>query len=542
MDETSAQFDCIVAANLATIPADFALVMKPPSAEQIDALIAKYGGEESRQRQDLIVLLSVHPRIFSDAAWVWLTGMIAQSDDRVRGVLFRMLTLADASRFGRHLAAEGWSWSPSAPQWINHYGSGALIAAEIATPFEQLAPRLAPWRLLEAVRARGADAFELALAAEMLDLVMTARDLAEPDPGSNLTVDRTERRFLPFVVSARARRERQGDPAALLREQMDAAALVNAQMRAFDTANERIEAARRSGASLYLSNIEAIDIELVVRHHRDIVQRWLEGHRETTAEFRRRVHLAEPTYLALCEALLDHDPAIGVELWRALRSIQFTRYLGAGGIDDLLHIPFRVRDTPDVMTLREGLLGLEFCRSDRDLIEFATAASYNGKADWLASMASADAASSLAWRQRRGVLLEGLGVRNDLPQPDAWPDGPVRTDRADLRRHAARLRWSEACARHWWAAYLAVETAEDAYAAWVLFMRSADIRAWTWMRSDVSSHPEGSLMARKAAHAQLNLSDLKSAMKKRMDDADRKFLNKDIVQGIRPWAMSPEEL
>ena len=72
--------------------------------------------------------------------------------------------------------------------------------------------------------------------------------------------------------------------------------------------------------------------------------------------------------------------------------------------------------------------------------------------------------------------------------------------------------------------------------------RSADIRAWTWMRSDEASpHAEGGLTSRKAAtHFQLNLSDLKSAMKKGMDGAEGKFLDEDIVQGISPWATSVE--
>lgn len=538
IEKAAEQFDRIIEADLTTIPADFAEVMKPPSPDEIDLLIVRYGREDSKKQRDLIVLLSVHPRGFSDTAWEWLIGMIEKSDDRIRGVLFRMLALADAARFGRTLSADGWSWNSGAAQWINHYGSGALIRAESALPFEQLAPRLAPWRLLEAVRIRGADPLEIALAAEMLDLVLMASDIAEPNLGSSITVDRTERRFLPFVVSARARPdpEIQKNPTAFLRAQMDTDALASAHMRAFDTANARIEAARKSGANLYLANIEAKDMELVVRHRADMVQRWLEGHREVTTDFKRRVRLAEPAYLALCEALLGCEPAVGAELWRALRATQTTRYLGPGGIDDLLHIPFRVPDSTEVIALRDDLLNLTYCQSDRDLFEIATVASYNDKAAWLAAKASADAASPLAWRQRRGILLAGLTVRNELPEPDAWPEGPVWTDRADLRRHAARLRSAEACARHWWLAYLAAKNVEDAYASWVLFMRSADIRAWSWMGADATSlHAECELQYRKLAHFRLNWADLKSSMKKRMEKTERKFLDEDVVQGIRPW-------
>jgi hypothetical protein len=544
IDDALAQFDCLIAADLKTVPADFAEVMKNASPDEIDVLIARYGSEPGKRQQDLIVLLSVHPTAFSEFAWGWLTGMIEKSDDRLRGVLFRMLTLADAARFGRALVADGWSWDPKAPLWINHYGSGALIKAETGLPFEQLAPRLAPWRLLEAVRTRGADPLEIALAAEMLDIVLTASKIAEPDPGSSITVDRTERRFVPFIVSVRPRPdpEERADPAASLRAAMDIAARAKAQMRAFDTANERIEAARKLGASLYLTDINAEDMELVVRHRADMVQRWLEGHREITADFKRRVHLAEPAYLALCEALLGHDPARGAGLWRALRASQATRYLGACGIDELLHIPFRVRDSEEVETLRDELLNLPFCRSDRNLFEIATAASYNSKSAWLAARASEDAASPLVWRQRRGVLLAGLGTGNELPESEAWPDGPIRTDHADLRRHAARLRWVEACARHWWLAYLAAKNVEDAYAAWILFMRSADIRAWSWMRTDVAVlNTEDDLLKRKLAHVHLNRSDLKSAMQKRMDKPERKFLDEDIVQGVGPWGTMPHE-
>jgi hypothetical protein len=75
----------------------------------------------------------------------------------LHSAVFRALALADGERFGRALALEDWSWTPAFPMWANHYGSGALMMAEAAAPFERLASRLAPWCLLEAARVRGAD-------------------------------------------------------------------------------------------------------------------------------------------------------------------------------------------------------------------------------------------------------------------------------------------------------------------------------------------------------------------------------------------------
>jgi len=538
LSDAQSQFDRLIAADLKFIPADFGSVMRAPTPEDVDDLIARYGRGSAKQQRDLIVLLSVHPVAFSDGAWLWLSRLAREPQHELRGVLFRMLTLADATRFGRMLAAEGWSWNPSAHIWVNHFGTGALIKAATALPFEQLAPRLAPWRLLEAARVRGADPAEVRLAAEIFGHVLAAKNIEEPDPGSTLTVDRAEKSITPFVVSIKPRPRGKGlsNPIAELQAAFDADASAKAHMRAIDTATSRIEDARKSGASLYLANVEAIDMEPVVWHASDMLDRWLEGYREGTTDYRRRVHLAEAAFLALCEALLAHDPLRGAELWRSLRKTVATRYLGAAGIDELVHIPFRAPDSPTIRKLRDEIIDLPRCHTDQELFNLAAAASYNGKESWLAAMALTDQASPLVWRQRRGTLLAGLCAGNALPVAAAWPEGEIRTDHADLRHKAALFQWSEACAHHWWRGYVGARDPVEAYAAWILFLRSADPRAWTWIRKDVKAQIEsGSFFDLKLAHAELNRAALKQAMEKRMDRFDKKFLDHDIVDGIGPW-------
>jgi hypothetical protein len=336
------QFDRLIAADLKFIPADFVEV-RVPTSDDVDVLIARYGAGSAKQRRDLIVLLSVHPTAFSDGAWAWLSDLAKQPDHEVRHVLFRMLTLADSARFGRILAAESWSWDPKFHMWVNDYGTSALIKAETALPFDQMALRLAPWRLLEAARVRGADPAEVRLAAEIFGQVLAAEKIGEPDPGSMLTMDRSEKNFAPFIISVQPRpiAEERDNPMASLRTLSDADARAKDHMRAIETATARIEAARASGAGLYLVDVEALDMDPVVRYASDMVDPWLEGYREVTTDFRRRVRLAETAFLALCEALLIHDAARGAELWHSLRATMATRYLGAAGIDELLHIAFR---------------------------------------------------------------------------------------------------------------------------------------------------------------------------------------------------------
>jgi len=403
-------------------------------------------------------------------------------------------------------------------------------------PFDQLATRLAPWRLLEAARARGADPIEVLLAAEIFGHVLAAEKIEEPDPGSILTVDRAEKNLTPFVISVQPRpcSEEQGDPIAALRAAFDIDARAKTHRRAVETAITRIDEARKSGASLYLTDVAAVDIELVVQHAPGMLDRWLEGHRECTTDFRRRVRLAEAAFLSLCEALLIHDPARGAELWRALRVSMATTYLGAAGIDELLHTAFRVPDSTPVAQLRDEIIGLHRCHTDQDLFNVAVAAAYNGQAAWLAAVATDDLASPQVWRQRRGVLLAGLSTGNALPITDAWPEerNPNGSRRAPSQSRSLPLERSLCTSLM---ASISCRAGCDRRLCGLGSISALGGCGWTWMREEVAAHANDDFSKLKLAHAQLNRSELRRAMEKRVEKLDKKFLDYDIVDGVGPW-------
>lgn len=534
--DTVEQFQRVIEVGLKFISVDFREVLNRPTHLEVDALIAQYRGGPTEQLHDLVILLSIHPIAFSDPAWTWFGDLARDPHFDLRGLVFRMLEEADAVRFGRMLVADEWTWMPDAEYWVNDSGSGALIAAEAALPFEQLAPRLAPWRVLEAARRRGADAGEVMLAAEIVGHVLAAPKLEEPDPGSDLSIERSSGQSKRSVLSAEPRVNPSDvpNPFAAFNAKVDEQ--IAAYRRAIDTATERIDVARKAGASLYLADLSAADMEPVVLQVPEVLESWLEGSRDRTIDFRRRVRLAEGAYLALCEALLRHDPPRGAELWRALRVSLATRYIGGAGIDELLHIVFRVPDSIPVAALRLELLDLQHCHTDQALFELAIAAAYNGESTWLDTVIENDRASPLVWRRMRAEVLQGFTVGGPVLAIDEWPKGWYRATWDGIRQTAARLRGADACARHWWRKYLTAGTPEDAYAAWVLFMASADRRAIIWQNEEVQTFDDQSdFFDRKLNHVQLNRSELKNAMKKRPDQIDRKFLDHDPVNGVGPW-------
>jgi hypothetical protein len=537
----SAQADIIIDAALEEILIGIGEILRPLTSEEADALIGRFRSGSPSQQRDLLILLSHNAIVLSDTAWSWLIENAFDVQSHSHLFAYRTLSLSDASRFGRELFARDWTWSATAHYWVNHYGSGALIDGTRALPFEEVAPRLAPWRVLEAAIRRGADGSEVRLAAIIVGQILAGARLEAPDPGSTLSMDRTTDEFGPmFSVMTRQSEDNSQDSFAALQAAMDIDTQVKAHKKAIETAAKRIREAREAGASLYLVNLHAEDMDPVLLHAPDLVENWMEGCSKPTSDFKRRVRLAEAAYLALCDTLMKQDAVRGVELWRSLNQALTTQFIGAARVDDLIHMPFRAPNTPAAMGLQTQLLELKHCHTDKELLNLAIAVSFNGKADWLSTIIEKDTASPLPWRRKRATVLEGFTCYNELPITEAWPDGEIRTSSEELRRKSARHRYREACARHWWRAYLASKNQTEAYATWVLFLRSADRRAWVWISDDAERVTGAEAFCRlKMLQFRLNRSKLWRAMEKHEEGLDKHFLNRKIVGGVGPWATYP---
>ena len=529
------QFDELIKADPKYIYSDLDKVLLTPTLEDIDKLISRYSNGTVKQHGDLVTLLSasqVGLRL-SERSWLWIESF-AMQEGNLRNFAFKILTRSDPKRFGRTLEGNCWSWCPGEDMWVNHYGTLALAEATYSLPFEELIPRLAPWLLLKVACLRGSDPGEVRLAAEVFGRILAANDVKEPDPDSILSIDRVNKDS--WLNSFSLTLKPASTESESLRRMLDSKFQASKLNQALKTAESRISEARDSGASLYLKDIEYRDFEPFLLHASDIVQEWLGDLSNPTAEFRRRILLAEGIFLALCEVLLIHNPRCGVKLWRILRKTLKTRYFGASGVEDFLHMVFRVPDSSEVVTLRRELIELENCHTDLDLFDIVIAALYNGKADWVETLIREDKASSLVWRQRRAITLAGFTGNNQLPIAGAWPEGKRKTVHADLRQKSARQRWIEACARHWWQTLLDAPDPNHAYAAWVLFLHSADRRVESCICQDKNTAKNSNdFIDLKMIHVELNRSDIRRAFNKNEKELEKNFLGRRIGNNVGPW-------
>ena len=529
------QFDTLIKANLKYISSDFTEILLTPTSEDIDKLIFHYSRGSYKQKYDLLSLLLDSKIELSDNAWSWIESRAIQ-EENLRKFAFNILTHSNPKRFGRALEDNNWSWHPEEDLWVNHYGTLALTEATLSSPFDKLITRMAPWLLLKVACLRGSKASEIRLAAKELGQILIANDIKKLDPHLIISVNRFKRESLPGSFSITPRPA--SSESENFRQMFDSKLRAKKWNEAITAAKSLMPEAHSSGAIFYLKDFDHRDFEPVLSHASDLVEKWLADLPNPTVEFKRRILLAEGAFLALCEALLIHNPERGVKLWRILRTTLETRYYGASDVEDLLHMVFRVPDSPDVTTLREELIELKSCHTDRDLFDIVIAASYNGKADWIDALIREDQASPLVWRQRRAITLAGFTPNNQLPVAGAWPEGEMKTVHSSLRWKSARQRWIEACARHWWKAFLNTSDPAQAYAAWVLFLHSADRRIETCeciFQDKNTTKSSNSFTDLKIIHVELNRSDIKRALNKKEKELEKNFLGQRTADHIGPW-------
>ncbi|MCI9868646.1 hypothetical protein RHIZ_22055 [Rhizobium skierniewicense] len=515
---------------------DLEEVVTEPSAGVADSLLAELNSADPHEAQDLAVLMLLARAPLTDRPWDWLLDRAFAGDtDPERSVAFQALWQCDAKRFGQALMARDWSWKPGGTQFVNHFGSLAIAAAAESLPFDQLAPRLAPWLLLTIARERGQGPNETVFAAQLIDRALRP-DVAVPELGSQIIIDLERREDHPFAISlVPLTVDDELDPKLAFRAAMDFEGRRKAQQQAVEIALQRIDEARKEGADLFLASFKSDDFRALFHHVPDLIDAWIEGVTTVTSEFRRRVLLAESFYFALCEAALHERPELGSALWRALKQIGCSGQIGRSKISELIHIPFRVRQTSQSDELLDELLDIESAKTDKDLFDIALAAAVNAREDWLTKVIEEDTRSGDTWRLWRAELLSGFRSGNSLPVDDAWPLGELGSA-AHRRYQSGKWRLAEACARFWWRKYLAAQDTAHANAAWVLFAHCADRRSLQWIRTELPKWRTGDKLQRlKRIHAVFNYQSLMREIEKHEAPLSGAFLRRKTVRGINPW-------
>lgn len=258
----------------------------------------------------------------------------------------------------------------------------------------------------------------------------------------------------------------------------------------------------------------------------------------------RRVHLGRSFYEALCSVLLHHECEKGVRLYQRLQEVGITRTQDIDtGITLLDYALFQAPPTAEVMDV--WALGLEQCKTDKDLMEVATVAQFGSGRDWLWRLIEQGVRSQVPLERSRSMTLLAFVERQEAKELlDALSRNVSGTWVRQLLMISQRQWETNAWAKHWFRRFLLLDDDTVAWASFRLFLKCVDSRYWLW-RQDMKAEtdccetdPCYSKMERRWAFVRDNISTLTNKIRENEKSLEKQFLGQDtlsIRHQVWPW-------
>lgn len=515
----STQLDRLVEAADAYLSLQLLTIVRPVDDDEVSRFLARWPLKNRRAAEVILNVLAARPATLSEQNFNALREFAGQDTDlKLRVLAFIALTSSVPKEFGEYLLQRGWRASPEQDLFEQERGSEAVCAASAARALEELETIVTPSALLEEASKRGGAPDAAKVAARAIEAIVRPDIPSEPPDDVLVSVEVGRRAgFVSFDPQ-----ERTSDDAETVAEAFNLEVRVRMHKEANAAGHEYLKRMRSLGETLASKPVRLKDARMLVAHCSAEVERWLDGMEGLTPAFRNRLNAAGGLYLTLCEALIEVNSPLATPLWHAIEKGLKIRFVGVANLNELYHIPFRAPDTAVALRLRGTLYELARNANDKAYMDLVICAMVNKQHSWLTSKIDDDAASGEDWRSTRAVVVRGLaGLDTRAGQLD-WPEGPAATHWESLRHAAMLRRNSISIARHWWNAFLDAANVEHAYAAWILFARYADRRAYAWMNDDVSARkPAGELWRLKLLHVEANQYALASAMKENESKGSR---------------------
>ena len=505
------------------------------------------------------VLTSGTPRQIARTAW-YLSTLPGRTPADVAGLLRRHAGHAD--RYVRLMvlwwalsqdeltaAAVVASWTPPPDIDAQEKDTAGLLLARSRTD-PRSAPGLDPISSATAIRARGYSPEELAwYTNEISACVAKASGAARPWAYSRIALTKTRdsathpgSKGLTFVDSSQKmvlnRATWGGLPtptADRFARLFDPAASASADGAEMREAHRELAAASAAGKRLFddapdLDTITAIDAA-----HPGQVAMWVSsGLARPSRESRRMLESLPGLYHSVCIAGFRNGRAWAVELCRALADAEPRWIDGRMGMSWATRTAWEPGNQDDAIDrYRDDLL--RDARSDLRLCELVVAAEQADLGPALLRLLEGMLADQSRLVRARAVAA--LGFVSDAAADrilerlrsnptDPWLDEVVK---ASVKR-----RQLDAWARHWFDAFLGAASDEEAWGAFRLFARCADMRYVVWKRSRQSLI--GALSDRRRAYLSANEKEIFEAIKKRAATAKKTLAGYQVLEReVWPW-------
>jgi hypothetical protein len=430
-----------------------------------------------------------------------LIYMLSQSrNSQVRGAAMRFTFSQEDAELARRIVDDGRSFRENRDAYEARWGTRLLIRFSGQIPFETLAERLHPADLGYALHHRGRHPEEVRIYVQALDQCLwKLLDAPDPDipnlpqmvaaPGEGEFGDYRPKLTAepdPAVVMKNASLTwTAGKPSVPLQMSIDARQVADdLAQRAQQRANAISAAWQTPAFNWFGTSFSSSAMNAVCNECPEIAKRWAGAAlRADRIGQTMRVRLA--TFLAaLCPALLEHVPTVGLALWKKLHE----QMSGLARVSTI-SCAFAADDCSAANEARSQLL--ESCHNDAAIGEVAYIAEINKRQAWLGEAIQRLISKKPLYKKALGLTLASF---SDIT-PDRFRGYILEADVEEtwVGDQTEWMQWNvkrNSFAKHWFQVFLNAEDKDASWGALQVMLRCADHRFYIWHRQYVPQAPE----------------------------------------------------
>lgn len=267
------------------------------------------------------------------------------------------------------------------------------------------------------------------------------------------------------------------------------------------------------------------------REHPKIIEKWLNAVFDTTS----KVHLlliCSGFYQSLCSALVKTGDSRGFILWKKIREYpdRVNFISNHAGTDLMTCLPFTAM--PSLDANKAALELFNNCCTDTGLLELANAASAYEQQTWIWERCRHLVSLKPLWLRAKGLMFFSLadmesGIDSLMNFADiggTWVEKLLPTMEYLHKRNRS--------ARHWYNRFLTVLDNDEAFASFLLFLKSTDRRCYLWMDTlDERALKDNIIAEKRVKFRIINIDEIKNAIKENEKELDNSFLTLKFEKG-----------
>ena len=525
----------LIGMRIGTMHAQLASRFGTLTGEELDQLLTEVTAQGDVEAHWILVNLLIHSDTpIGDAAANFLLKLTDSKQAGLRLHALYALSFAENAKTAKEFAQTGWTWHAVENDAERRHGSDILLSVDPPLPVAEQLARVAPWRLPKAASIWGPGP-EAALIAKTITGLLGSQS----DPPRHIydeVVHQAQLRITdPLGKLSLEEPDDWGDQDQGLSRIFQPQEQLDELRKAEQAALYAIAKHRSTNRALYGEWIRIEYLDVLLAAAPEELKHWLQGARETDAEFSARIRNAAGFYLSLCRLLLARDLEEGIKLWRAMDTTpHLTRFIGDAGIDWRLLIAFEAEDTPVARQFWDELYDIPRARTDRDLFDVVLAAELGGQSSWLTDSIAADASSPLPWQQHRAVLVSSFRISPSLDQSILHSSPGLLDSRQHVERLATNIASRGVWQRHWLIQFATAESNVKAFSDFVLFLTQVDRRWSLNLQRIVDDGVE--INEQRLQFLRSRRSDVDRKAKKVDGDLAKVFLGRPASNTVWPWS------